>query len=119
MKNTTFWKPNVENGSILEPPTDLQMQMCPGLCSGNGMCINATCKCNSQFIADDCSVDKKSPPIIDVVGSGGLCDIRKRSDCHIVKVAGKNFVENENLACSTSKLKVFYQFSCLRIAIFS
>ena len=113
LKNKTFWKPSQGKNGTIEPPTDLRMQMCPGLCSGNGVCTNSTCKCNEPFTADDCSVNKNIPPVIESVGIDGMCDIQKHSNCHIVKIEGRNFLENERLTCFTSKINVCYLLHCL------
>ena len=118
LKNMTFWKPRPDKNGTSEPPTDLKKEMCPGLCSGNGACANSKCKCNDQYTSDDCSVRKKTPPKIDSVGADGLCDVRKRSDCHIVRIRGSGFFENDNLACRTTKLKVCYLIKCFFIAKF-
>ena len=107
-KNMSYWKPNLNKNGTMEPPSDLQKEMCPGMCSGNGICINSTCKCNEQFTADDCSVTKKSPPRIQSVGRDGICDLQKRNDCHIVRIMGSGFFENDNLECITTKLKVCF-----------
>ena len=106
MKNMTYWKPNVENNGALEPPSDLKNEMCPGLCSGNGVCLNATCKCNDPYIGDDCSINKNIPPQIESVGMNGLCDVQNRSNCHIVKIRGSGFLDNEKLGCRITKLRV-------------
>ena len=111
MKNMSYWKPNPENNGILEPPSDLRKELCPGLCSGNGVCVNSICKCNDPYTGDDCSINKRIPPKIDSVGFDGLCDIRNHSNCHIVKVKGSGFLENEDLACRTTKIKVLLPFS--------
>ena len=115
LKNMSYWKANPNRNGSMEPPSDLQKEMCPGLCSGNGICINSACKCNEPFTGDDCSVSKKIPPTIESFGRNGLCDIQKHSDCHIVRIRGRGFLENENLACYTRKLKVCYFFSLMHL----
>ena len=106
LKNMTYWRPNPEKNGAIEPPSDLQKEMCPGLCSGNGVCINSTCKCKEPFTGGDCSVNKKTPPTIESLGRNGLCDIQLSSDCHIIRIRGSGFLENENLACLATRIKV-------------
>ena len=106
MKNMSYWKPNPENNGTIEPPLDLKKELCPGLCSGNGVCVNSICKCSDPYTGDDCSINKRIPPKIESVGFEGLCDIRNHSKCHLIKIRGSGFLENENLTCRTTKLKV-------------
>ena len=113
LKNMTYWRLNSKRNGSMEPPSDLEREMCPGLCSGNGVCINSTCKCNEQFIGDDCSVNKKVPPTVQWLGRDGLCDIQEHSDCHIIRIRGRGFLESKNLACYTRKLKVCNFFSLM------
>ena len=107
LKNITYWRPNPDNNGTIEPPSDHQKEMCSGLCSGNGVCINSTCKCNEPFTGGDCSVNTTLPPVIESLGRNGLCDIQKHSDCHLVWIRGRGFLENENLACHATKIEVY------------
>ena len=106
LKNMSYWKPNINKNGTLEAPKDLRKDMCPGMCSNNGMCINSTCICYEGFTGDDCSVNKTMPPNVESLASNGLCDVQKRNDCHIVRVRGNGFLANDKLACLTTKLKV-------------
>ena len=108
-KNMSYWKQNLNNNGTLQPPPIFD-ERCPGLCSGNGVCVNSTCKCSDPYVGDDCSINKNIPPEIDSVGINGLCDVRKSSSCHIVKIRGRGFLENSKLACRTTKLKVCFLF---------
>ena len=118
MKNMSYWEPNPDNNGTLKPPSNLQKELCPGLCSDNGVCVNSTCKCNDPYIGDDCSINKRIPPKIDSVGFEGLCDIRNHSKCHLIKIRGSGFLENENLTCRTIKLKVICVYLQFFIAYF-
>ena len=119
LKNMTYWKPNQNKNGTLEPRLDLKREMCPGLCSGNGVCTNSICKCNEPFTGDDCSVNKKVPPTIESLGSNGLCDAKKHNDCHIVWIRGSDFLDSENLACRTTYITVCFQLNCKNVSIFS
>ena len=106
LKNMSYWKPNKQRNGTLEAPKDLRKDMCPGMCSNKGICINSTCSCDEDFTGDDCSVNKTMPPNIESLASNGLCDVQKRNDCHIVRVRGSGYLANDKLACLTTKVKV-------------
>lgn len=38
--------------------------LCPNDCTFNGKCVNATCVCNKDYTADDCSISIYQKPSI-------------------------------------------------------
>ena len=106
-----YWTSNPTNNGTIGPPMDIANTLCPGLCSGNGKCVNATCICDANYTSADCSVDKSKGPTILSVASNGLCDVRMRNDCHIVRVTGYDFMDSYQLACRATKIKVIEQSS--------
>ena len=112
IKNISYWEPDPSSNGTTRPPMKMANTMCPGLCRGNGQCINGTCQCNANYTAADCSIDKNKGPSVKKISSNGLCDVRKRKDCHLVKVTGRNFMNSRTLSCQATKLIVgkFYKF---------
>ena len=113
LKNLTHWrrKPKIGEGIVagnktIYPPKETAF--CPGSCSGNGECIGFECKCKEGFTSDDCSMNENTRPKITAVGTDGLCDVRERRDCHLVKIRGANFMEGGQLVCRATKIKVCF-----------
>uniref|UniRef100_A0A8W8J2H6 von Willebrand factor D and EGF domain-containing protein n=1 Tax=Magallana gigas TaxID=29159 RepID=A0A8W8J2H6_MAGGI len=71
---------------------------CTNECSGHGICINGTCKCDEDFGAKDCSMDMNKPPVVYGVNieEGGLCDKRT---CQKALVEGYGFLDMDTLKC--------------------
>lgn len=52
----TYWKKDASGN--LGPPQEIGNNLCPNDCSGNGICLNGTCKCSNNFTTADCSLKK-------------------------------------------------------------
>eukprot|EP00795_Rhopilema_esculentum_P008761 gene8761-14788_t len=101
LKDLTIWKKDPSKNGTLEPPTVIENVLCPNQCSGNGICVNATCKCNNGFVTADCSIRRGEEPVVLTNWPqrlDGLCDMRKR-DCTSTRVSGYNFIDSEGLKC--------------------
>ena len=108
VQNVTYWEPNpAKNGSMM-PSLEMARTMCPGLCNGHGTCVNGTCICDGNYTAADCSINKNKGPTVKSISSNGTCDVRKRSDCHLVKITGRDFMNVDSLSCRATKLLVRY-----------
>ena len=106
LKNTTYWKADPANNGTIGPPMEVARTLCPGLCSGHGICVNATCICERNYTSVDCSVDKRKGPSLLFIASGGLCDVRKSNDCEIVRMVGYDFMEASGLSCRATRIRV-------------
>ena len=108
LKDITIWKPNPAKNGTLEPPEAVENVLCPNQCSGNGVCVNGTCECNTGFQTTDCSMMDGELPIVSTkwpMSFDGLCDMRRR-DCSRIRVAGYNFIDTEDLKCRARHAKV-------------
>ncbi|KAK3593470.1 hypothetical protein CHS0354_036994 [Potamilus streckersoni] len=81
----------------------LQDLLCPGDCSGDGICTNGTCMCKDSFIGDDCSLDSSKAPFVSTIVSGDQCDVNK-SPCEAVYVSGSNFHDGTSSSCHLLEL---------------
>ena len=106
LKNTTYWVKDAANNGTHAPTTGISKTLCPGLCSGHGKCVNATCRCDNNHTSTDCSINKNKGPTITLLDASGLCDVRKRNDCNIVRMNGYEFIDTEKLLCRSTKIKV-------------
>ncbi|XP_052266952.1 uncharacterized protein LOC127868849 isoform X1 [Dreissena polymorpha] len=88
---------------ILKISETIEERFCMNNCSGSGICVNGTCRCNSGVGAVDCSIDLKKPPIISGILDHGLCD-QNKTDCSKIVVFGGEFTSS-NLTC---RLNTFY-----------
>lgn len=109
LKNMTFWKADQSKNGTIGPPVDIANTFCPGLCSGNGKCVNATCQCYGQWTSPDCSIDGTKGPTLLSVGGNGLCDVRTSINCNIIRITGYNFMETANLSCRATKIEVSFK----------
>ena len=111
LKDITIWKPNPAKNGTLEPPEAVENVLCPNQCSGNGICVNGTCECNTGFQTADCSMSDGELPIVTTkwpMSFDGICDMRKR-DCSRIRVTGYNFIDSDDLKCRArhAKVKIF------------
>ncbi len=106
LKNVSYWQVDSAKNGSLGPPKAIAETLCPGLCSGNGQCVNATCICNSNYTSADCSIEKNKGPTVTSIPLNGLCDVRKRSDCEKIRVNGRDFLDSDKLSCRSQHLKV-------------
>ena len=106
LKNISLWKIDPANNNTFAPPTEMGNALCPNLCSGNGNCVNATCICNGNYTAADCSIEKNKGPTVQAIANHGLCDIRKGSGCLKIRVNGYDFIDSSNLTCQVEQVKV-------------
>ncbi|XP_068693084.1 von Willebrand factor D and EGF domain-containing protein-like isoform X2 [Montipora foliosa] len=84
---------------------EITESLCPNDCSFNGKCVNGSCLCYKDFIADDCSANLYEIPSIQSLQTNGLCDRRTRP-CRKVTVLGTSFIPTENLTCHVREFKV-------------
>ena len=108
LKDLTIWKKDPSRNGTLEPPSVIENVLCPNQCSGNGICVNATCKCNNDFVTADCSMRGGEEPVVITNWPqrlDGLCDMRKR-DCTSTRVSGYNFIDSEDLKCRVHHAEV-------------
>jgi hypothetical protein len=101
--NASSYK-NTTDGSI-ELNTDVLLSLCPNDCSDHGNCSNATCICDEDYTAADCSIYLKGSPILFDIRKFGLCD-RRRRPCRNVGIFGFPLLDSENLTCHIQEYKV-------------
>ena len=106
LTNISYWKADPSGNGTLAPPVEIMEIQCPGLCSGRGKCVNATCLCDPGFTSDDCSVNLTKGVTFRSIPNGGLCDVRRRSDCFKIRASGMDFIDSNNLTCRVSEVKV-------------
>lgn len=82
--------------------TNLNNLMCPKDCSNNGHCDAGTCKCNVNFIGDDCSININDPPTLSGVDNDGACPT---NDCKTYTVYGEDFFEN-GMQCHLQEITI-------------
>lgn len=106
LSNISYWKADSTGNGTLAPPVEIMEIQCPGLCSGRGKCVNSTCLCDSGFTSDDCSINMTKGATFKAIPNGGLCDIRKRSDCLKIRATGSDFIDSKNLTCRVNEVEV-------------
>ena len=85
---------------------DFNGTFCPGLCHGNGICVNSTCICSENYTSIDCSIDKRRGPTLTSIRDGNTCDLQTASDCNVVGIIGGNFMKTAKSACRTKTFTV-------------
>ncbi|XP_069853466.1 von Willebrand factor D and EGF domain-containing protein [Dipodomys merriami] len=75
---------------------------CPGLCSGNGQCMEWGCVCFPGFSSYDCSKLYDKTPEITELENAGFCDVQ-RYNCVMVRVFGEDF--KTSIKCEVTKLQ--------------
>ena len=103
-KNITYYKNSTADGE-LELDTEILEYLCPNDCSDHGNCSNATCICDEDYTAPDCSVSLKDSPLVFGIRKDGLCDVRRRP-CRNVGIYGFPLLDSENLTCHVQEYKV-------------
>ena len=106
LKNTSYWEADPSTNGSMVPSLEMGNTLCLGLCSGHGRCVNATCVCDGNFTSADCSIDKNKGPVVMSIPGNGLCDARNRSDCHLIRISGKDFIDSEQLTCLSIEVKI-------------
>ena len=96
-RDTTTWEKD-NNGNPVEPNIEIQNNLCPNKCSGNGECIAAKCRCYDNFQGVDCGIDVLTPPTIESQ-SDYVIDTTDPSRPREITVFGKNFYNSDSLAC--------------------
>ncbi|KAM4874047.1 von Willebrand factor D and EGF domain-containing protein [Thomomys bottae] len=81
----------------------LSVLKCPGLCSGNGQCMEWGCMCFPGFGSYDCSNVYEKAPEITELENAGICDVQ-RYNCVIVTVFGEGFKETPSIKCEVTQL---------------
>ena len=118
LKNTSFWEKDPTNNGSIVPSKELADTLCPRLCSGHGQCEKGKCICDINFSSADCSIDKrKGPTILSIPGNGGTCDARNRSDCHLTRITGQDFIDSETLSCRIVKVTITKNFPPVQLCI--
>ncbi|CAI9738780.1 Willebrand factor D and EGF domain-containing [Octopus vulgaris] len=110
--NPEIWvKDNTTN--ILKPPQDIEDTLCPNECSNRGNCSAGFCNCFDGYVGADCSINVTTPPILEEITSGMLCDTRIRncSKTDICRINGKcqepgeSFEDDEINICNPASSK--------------
>ena len=104
LKNTSYWEKDTAKNGSFAPPKEMADTLCPGLCSGHGKCEKGKCICDANYTSADCSIDKRKGPTLLTVPGNGTCDIRNRSDCHVTRITGHDFIDSDALSCRTIKV---------------
>uniref|UniRef100_A0A0L8G0B6 VWFD domain-containing protein n=1 Tax=Octopus bimaculoides TaxID=37653 RepID=A0A0L8G0B6_OCTBM len=101
--NPDLWvKDNATN--ILKPPQDIEDILCPNECSNQGNCSAGFCNCFEGYLGADCSINATTPPVLEEITLGMLCDTRIRN-CSKVAIIGSNFVNTAKLTCHITEIK--------------
>ena len=114
LKNTSYWEADPSKNGSMIPSMEMGNTLCPGMCSGHGRCVNATCVCDGNFTSADCSIDKNKGPEMTLVNDSRLCDARNRSDCHLIRISGKDFIDSEQLACLSVEVKNQFNLNSMK-----
>ncbi|XP_048730986.2 von Willebrand factor D and EGF domain-containing protein-like [Ostrea edulis] len=77
--------------------------LCPRNCSGNGVCVNATCSCSDGYLGSDCSGKLSVPPKDFLLPSSGLCDLSSRQ-CRTTNIMG--YFDSEKVIAKFAYFKV-------------
>ncbi|KAJ8316790.1 hypothetical protein KUTeg_004694 [Tegillarca granosa] len=64
----------LERNLTISSASNLLSAICPDDCSGNGVCVDGACTCNSGFIGHNCAVNSSIAPEITSLGGSGLCN---------------------------------------------
>lgn len=99
--DTTDWGSDDEGNPA--PPKDTIEKLCPNQCSGNGECIDGSCKCNNGWMGVSCNFNGKTPPF--VTPTIIRCDYSKY-DCSEVTIIG-TFFETDELFCELTPVLSF------------
>ena len=110
LKNTSYWEKDPANNGSLVPPTEMADTLCPSLCSGHGKCEKGKCICDLNYTSADCSIDKTSGPTATSIPGNGTCDARNRSDCHLTRITGRDFIDSNALSCRILKVIIVLRF---------
>ncbi|XP_069130657.1 von Willebrand factor D and EGF domain-containing protein-like [Argopecten irradians] len=92
---------NGTSASFLEELLELS---CTDNCSGNGICINGTCDCYSDFYGESCILKTNIAPEI---LSGGITCPNDQKSCKAFVISGINFLD-VSLTCLVRPIKVYY-----------
>jgi len=83
---------------------DITNTFCPTTtlqpCSGNGICVNNTCRCSAPYEGQSCSISSLAPPSLSMLAQT-TCDVRGVYGCpaNTLSVSGTNFLNSQNLSC--------------------
>ncbi|XP_052706260.1 uncharacterized protein LOC128181777 [Crassostrea angulata] len=80
----------------------LKSLVCPNNCSGNGVCANETCSCNTNYMGEDCSKELSQPPTNFTIPQTGACDTSARA-CQKTNLYGVFHSETIYAKCSYFK----------------
>ncbi len=87
------------NGNPIEPNIQIQQNLCPSNCNGNGICQMAKCICNDNFKGSDCSIDISKPPIITKLSEYNFDSRNIKNTPTEINVYGSNFWNSPKLRC--------------------
>ncbi|XP_061198091.1 uncharacterized protein LOC133206177 isoform X2 [Saccostrea echinata] len=102
-RNEVFYVNQSSDASGLTLFDYISSFLCPGNCSGNGLCVNATCSCFDGFLGTDCSGKLSVPPKDFLLPLNGLCDISSR-ECLKTNIMG--FFDVENVTAKFEYFKI-------------
>ena len=109
-KDTSLWEKDPVDNDKIRLPVEFGNTLCPNFCSGHGTCLKATCICDKNYTSSDCSIQKNTPPTVISIPPDGLCDIRKtNSQCNLVKILGRGYMDSDNLSCRATMFQVTKQ----------
>ncbi|XP_033756295.1 uncharacterized protein LOC117339040 [Pecten maximus] len=94
--NLTIW---ISIGGTFELP-NLDNDLCPGECSGHGLCNEGVCDCDNGFLGDDCAVSVSDIPSVTSFGHGSFFwNINLPSLGNLLTIYGTDFVDIDTLTC--------------------
>lgn len=101
------------NGKPIEPNKEIQINLCPNNCNGNGICQMAKCVCNNNFKGADCSLDITKPPTITALEMYNYDTKKLKNSPTEIHVYGENFWNSVNLKCKFGSIETmaFYMGS--------
>ena len=68
--------------------------------------FSGECKCEENWIGEDCSVNATVPPALTRFQSGDLCDMQVSKHCMKLIIIGSNFVDSSSALCHVTEISV-------------
>lgn len=82
----------------------LNCKICDPICIPMWFLFSGACKCNGDFVGEDCSVNKNIPPALEEINGGHLCDINLKKCQSRVIISGSGFTDALKLVCIFSSI---------------